>query len=155
FRPQLAGLCKYFRPALRIKYDLCLAVPITEIDEHNAALIAVRIDPAAKRHLVANMFRPQLPATMSPNQDNNSEVKLWETGICARNQPSRRRRPALYQTAASRKGSIRTLREAIWHVRLLPGAHAAIDQQHLPLHVPRIIATQINGPTAADIAERH
>ena len=51
-----------------IKHDLRLAVAIAEVDEHDAALIAVRIDPAAKRDFLADLLRAKLAASMSAKQ---------------------------------------------------------------------------------------
>src|SRR5439155_5532566 len=40
------------------------------------------------------------------------------------------------------------------HVRLLPGAHAAVDEEHLAVHVPGVVAAEIDGAAAADVATR-
>ena len=72
---QLARLRQHVRPAFGIEDDLRLAVAVAEVDEHDAALIAVRIDPAAKRDFLTDVFRPQLAASMSAKQDQDSERK--------------------------------------------------------------------------------
>ena len=52
-------------PAALGSHDhLSFAVAIAQIDENTAAVIAIYVDPTAKRSLVANMIRPQLAAGM-------------------------------------------------------------------------------------------
>ena len=49
----------------RIEHDLRHAVPVAQVDEQPAAMIAVAVDPAAKRDFLANMFAAQFAARMS------------------------------------------------------------------------------------------
>src|SRR5688572_24659323 len=49
----------------------------------------------------------------------------------------------------------RSLLPILRHIRLLPGAHAAIDEEHLAVDVPGVVAAQIDRAAAADVALRH
>src|SRR2546421_199176 len=91
FRAQLAGLRQNVRAAFGVKNHLRLAVAIAKIDEDDAALIAVRIDPAAKRDLRTDVLRPQLAASMGAKQGETPNVKLELVAVCARNRAWPRR----------------------------------------------------------------
>ena len=61
---RLQGLVAAFRG----KNHLGLAVAVAEVDEQHAAMVAVRIDPAAKGHLLSDVVQTQFAAGMSPQQ---------------------------------------------------------------------------------------
>jgi hypothetical protein len=49
---------------------LRFAVAIAKIDEQHAAMVTVRVDPAAQRYLLADVFQPQFATSVSPQQDD-------------------------------------------------------------------------------------
>ena len=51
--------------------DLCLAVPITEIDEERAAEIAIGVDPTAQDHFLTDMLCTKFTASMRSKQCRN------------------------------------------------------------------------------------
>ena len=57
-----------FVAAFRGENDLRLAVAVAKIDEQHAAMVAIGIDPAAQGDLLADVFRAQFAASMSPQQ---------------------------------------------------------------------------------------
>ena len=67
-RPQRLGRLQRFVAAFRGEDDLGLAVAVAKIDEQHAAVVAIGIDPAAQRDLLADMFRTKFAASMSPQQ---------------------------------------------------------------------------------------
>jgi hypothetical protein len=68
FRPQGLRRFEVLGSTLRREDDLRLAIPVAQIDEHHAALVAIFIDPAAERYAVPHVFRPQFAASMCPQQ---------------------------------------------------------------------------------------
>ena len=54
----------------RIEHHLRHAVPVAQIDEQPAAMIAVGIDPAAKRYFLADMFTAQVAAGVGSQHEN-------------------------------------------------------------------------------------
>src|SRR4029079_214453 len=108
---------------------------IAQINEHDPALVAIRVHPAAKRYFLANMIGPQLAASMSAKQNQSSDVNSCKRTTCAQGSRSSEiktgivsdgRQAVRFSSGASGK--------AVRHIRLLPGAHAAIDEQHLAMH---------------------
>ena len=65
FRPQRLGRLQGLVAAFRGKNHLRLAVAVAQIDEQHAAVVAVGIDPAAKRNLLADVVRTQFATGMS------------------------------------------------------------------------------------------
>ena len=61
---------------------LRLAVAVAEVDEQRAAVVAIRIDPAAQRDLLADVFGPQLTAGMGAKQGASPDVKCLAAGAC-------------------------------------------------------------------------
>ena len=49
----------------RVEHDLRHAVAIAQVDEQTAAVVAVAVDPAAKRDFLANVFATQFAAGVS------------------------------------------------------------------------------------------
>jgi hypothetical protein len=58
-----------FRALLRIEHDLHLAVPVAEIDEDEAAMIAAAVDPATDGDRFPHLRFPQFAARMCPQQE--------------------------------------------------------------------------------------
>jgi hypothetical protein len=54
----------------RIEDHLYFAIAVAEIDEDQSAVIAAAVDPAADRHCLVYLFRPQLAARVCPQQVN-------------------------------------------------------------------------------------
>src|SRR5205085_2716685 len=69
FVADAAGQAVRVRALLRIKDDLHLAVTVTEIDEHEAAVIATTVDPAADGDRLSNLSFPYFAAGMCPQQE--------------------------------------------------------------------------------------
>ena len=67
-RPQRFGRLQGLVAAFRGENHLGLAVAVAEIDEQHAAMVAVRVDPAAKGHLLPDVVQTQFAAGMSPQQ---------------------------------------------------------------------------------------
>src|SRR5262245_10052165 len=85
--PQLPRLGQHLRPALGVKNHLRLAIAVAQIDEHDSALVAVRIDPAAKRDFLADVLGPQLAASMCAKQGRTPNVNLLAVALCAQTHP--------------------------------------------------------------------
>jgi hypothetical protein len=54
------------------------AIPVPQVDEHQRALVAVRIDPAVQDNLFASVFFPQLATSMSSAQSHHEKFLEWE-----------------------------------------------------------------------------
>ena len=68
FRPDRAGQLLNLLAAFGADGDLGLAVPVAQVQEQPAAMVAVTIDPAAHRDFLADVPGPQLATRMSPDQ---------------------------------------------------------------------------------------
>ena len=93
FRPKRTGDLAICVAPFRVKDDLRLAVSVAEIDEQHSLVIAGLIDPAANRHRLPGMSRPQLAASMRSNQfkaPNRLKLANQRSGI--EKQHSKRRR---------------------------------------------------------------
>ena len=64
FAPQRPGLFDQRGAALGREDDLRLAVAIPHVDEQHAAVVAVRVDPPAKRHFLADVIESQFAASV-------------------------------------------------------------------------------------------
>jgi hypothetical protein len=52
----------------RIKNDLHFAVPVAQVDEYQATVVATTVDPTANDYRLIDVFHPQFAASMSAQQ---------------------------------------------------------------------------------------
>ncbi len=76
FAAQRSGQLLRLDAAVGVKRDLRLAVAVAQVDENNAAMVAVAINPAANRDFLANVPRVKFAARMSPHQRHISQSRF-------------------------------------------------------------------------------